>query len=82
MVSDKEFFNNMLRALTALCAAQTESGKCIPMTMEPYDVVFTIMFEQEKTKQKQIEIIESEDFKGLYNEFVKGVKEGINTKRQ
>jgi hypothetical protein len=69
----KEFFNNICRALTAVCMAKTESGKELPLYLSPYDTVFTVLGSEE-LKEKQREIIQGPEFPKMCNKFVRAVR--------
>jgi hypothetical protein len=73
---DKAFFNNIVRALTGVCAAKTKTGTELPLSMSAYDVVFAVLGSQE-LRERQHEIMESPEFPKMHNEFVRGIKQGV-----
>lgn len=76
-----EFFNNIVKALTAVCAAHTDTGKVLPAFMTSHQMIAAVLGSKE-LKEKQKEIIESKEFPELCNEFVKSVKEGVKEKKE
>jgi|SRR5215212_4975294 len=70
------FFNKITAALVAACAVQhTKSGKTLPLSMTPYECVFTVLgvgtTQEHKVKQRDLLLSQqAQGFPGLVDEFV------------